>query len=62
MDIRTQHLIFVLELIGCSDSGSERARELRTMVLRLERIEPELERQRIEEMQARLAVTVERHD
>jgi hypothetical protein len=47
--IETRHRQFVFDLLRCSPLG-ERARELRTMILRLERIKPELEMQRIEAM------------
>lgn len=49
MDIQSQHSQFVSELLQSNPLG-ERARELRAMVMRLERIKPELERARIAEM------------
>jgi hypothetical protein len=49
IDIKAQHHDLVEALIGCTP-GTERARELRVMVFRLEMIEPDLERQRIEAM------------
>lgn len=44
--IETRHSQFVADLLRCNPLG-ERARELRTMILRLERIKPELEQARI---------------
>lgn len=47
--IETRHRQFVFDLLRCNPLG-ERARELRTMILRLERIKPALEQQRIATM------------
>jgi hypothetical protein len=44
--IETRHSQFVSDLMRCSPLG-ERARELRTMILQLERIKPELEKRRV---------------
>jgi hypothetical protein len=53
-EIYELHVRMVSDLIGCVPE-SERARELRAMVRRLEDIEPSLEQQRIAAMQERLS-------
>lgn len=45
MDINSQHAQLVTDLIHCA-SGTERARELRVMIGRLERVQPALEFER----------------
>src|SRR5512139_2969128 len=53
IDITSTHAELVSKLITC-EPGSERARELRAMIQRLERIFPPLEYQRTEAMHQRL--------
>lgn len=55
-DLSEQHTKMIQALLNCAPD-TERARELRAMILRLEQIDPTLEQQRVALMQKRLIDT-----